>query len=424
MKNTILKYMPIAAALLLAVSCTKDDDTTATIAPQLETSTNTISDNHEATVPFTIKVVTGNKISKIGCTDNGAQGVQLYFTQEEVDKLTMDLYDQGNQWLGQLTLKNVDGTFSGKVLKTLSVGEEIVCQTSDYPDDSEEMKETSDISLEDLLEHTPRLFAGSFTYGEDESVQLTDMNAYLEIFMSPNQHRILYEVSGPPSFTRKYELNSEGKIWIAFLNVGSRSNLDGKKTLDGFHFLKPFDVKPGNIYTIDRSGWVDLGLDNQMLWADANLSGPNAVEKDGNYFYNFENATKDLPEHASLPSGSHSDGSEIKMLFQNCNWVPVYDDNNVFVGYNVFEEGLSDPDKHPHIYLPAARGLEFDEAKQTYKYIQFSEKTGVYWTNTKRSDTQYYSTLLREPPMTTDNIAFYIKTTSFLSVRPVRHIDD
>ena len=85
MKSTFLKFLPIAAAVLLATSCSKDNDGDNSIAtdPVVETQ-NFASPTESTAIPFTIKVVTGGSLSKIGYNDDGGK-VQPSFSDGDVN---------------------------------------------------------------------------------------------------------------------------------------------------------------------------------------------------------------------------------------------------------------------------------------------------------------------------------------------------
>ena len=123
MKKTFLKMLPIVAAVLLATSCSKDNDGDNSVAPVIDTPdpiVNNEVDNQPKTVPFSIDVVSGGALSKIAYADDGTV-VTMKFDADEVKKLKMTVSykkDESTTVSTDLTLESVNdegnGTFKGE----------------------------------------------------------------------------------------------------------------------------------------------------------------------------------------------------------------------------------------------------------------------------------------------------------------------
>ena len=302
MKRTFLTILPIAAALLLATSCSKDsDDNNVSIIdnPQpAETIEQPAEQPAETTVkiPFTVKVGGGESLSKIGYAlqkdgDNdiwnkvtrtfdegdlatGTHPITLTVNGAETNSgitestLSLKKDDDGKFYFeGDITVDaDKKDAFNGETGIAL-VGEFSVSGTAALPTSSDE-------SLAKLMEtcaHTYKTKDGEFT-SKSPSIKLYDQNVYLAIQMSPLQHNIDVTIGDAPS---NYPMNSDGQVWIALAaNTAVSTNFLSKDASD---------VVAGHIYTIDRSGFVDLGIAGGILWADKNI-GATKVYDYGDYY--------------------------------------------------------------------------------------------------------------------------------------------
>ena len=409
MKKTFLKFLPIAAAVLLATSCSKDNDGDNSVAPAPVETQNFASPTESSptesnAVPFSIKVVTGNSLSKIGYSDNGK--VTPAFTTDDVtNNLSMTISD-GSTTFGTLTLTNVDGTFEGTLDPEPADGTELTA-TIKYKESS--TTTTSITSITDLMESCAHTYTGTFKYKETDKVMLTDNNAYIEIIMSPLQKDIDLTIGGTPqNFAMK-----DGKVWIAVADGTTfTTNFTAEKTCTA-----------GRITTINRSGFVDLGIPSGILWADKNLGATNVYDY-GNYYAWGEVETKDdyswdsykyangdehqLTKYCPTDKNDDWDGvgtpdgittlessddaatatnskwkmpesSDFAALNTNCNWIWVDNYNGSSVaGYVVYKKKSGDSPSYSvaeatHIFFPAA-GYR-DPA------LNYGGSGGYYWSS-------------------------------------------
>jgi hypothetical protein len=266
MKRRFFRVLPLAVAVLLATSCSKDeknDNEVVNNGTEVVTPENTVK-----TVPFTLKVKTA-KISKVAYSDAGGSGdVTPSFSEQDVtDKLAMTIKEGTNE-LGQLPLQNIDGTFSGNITKPSSetatlIGTITIAGT----------KTSSTTSLVDLMENCGHVYTtAEFSYNTTDKVSLTDDKSYIEFTLAEGQKQV--SVNGT-----WYDVNQTShKAWVA-VEGGTTvtTRIKGSK-----------DVTAGVIYTITCEDYVDLGLKFNVLWKTENEIGSSiSKEIEGTTYYVF-----------------------------------------------------------------------------------------------------------------------------------------
>ena len=365
MKKSFLKFLPLMAAVMLTTACSKDDENQDMVSP----------DNKEQIakgelIPFSIKVATNHKLSKAGSfSEDENKNINIAFHANDVNTLKMTL--QSSVDFGQvayLTLTNINGTFEGEIPASW-VGQTIKATVGLLNNNAI----SSDISLLDLMGKCNHPLAGEFKVGVNSSVTLTDQNAYFEIKMSPLQHKLDVSINGAE---KTVDLSKDGIVWIA-VNTSSYSFADFKTN---FYTKAQDNIKPGQIYTINREGFVDLGLSNGTLWADKNV-GANTFEDAGNYYRENDAALDNL----SLPTGDGNDDADMTILKNECTWKFVFDENDpsVVKGFNVFKKNGSNTSTEAHIYLPAAGSLNTAGEPTT------AENVGFYWSSSTTPFSRY-----------------------------------
>ena len=296
MKKQFFKFLPLMAAVLLATSCSKDDDNNA---PE--------NGKPQSGIPFSIRVNTGND------------------------------------------------------------------QPITY----------SDISLQNLLENCAHTFKTQkpFTYGTKE-ITLTDQNAYLKISMSVCQHKLVVKSGDADSKAVECKLSATGGVWVA---VPSYTAL----TVGSFISKRADEVEASKIYTIDRSGLVDLGIRDGILWADRNINAENVYDY-GVYFYDWLDgtygSTNPVSAPLSIPKAKYSESdNDFYNLKMDCDWEWTTNYNNSGkAGYIVYKKGGSNISKDPHIFLPAA-GYNANGTTTT-----FAGSKGYYWSSNRESSGRIY----------------------------------
>lgn len=387
------------AAVMLTTACSKDDENQDIVTP----------DNNEQIakgelIPFSIQVVTDNQLSKAGAfSEDNKKNIKIAFADADVNVLKMTLQSKVNFGdVAYLTLKNINGTFEGDIPASW-VGQTIKATVGLLNGSAI----SSDISLLDLMGKCNHPLAGEFKVGVNSSVTLTDQNAYFEIKMSPLQHKLDVSINGAE---KTVDLSNDGKVWVA-VNTSSYSFADFKTN---FYTKAQDNIKPGQIYTINREGFVDLGLSNGTLWADKNV-GANTFEDAGNYYREDDAALDNL----SLPTGGGNDDADMTILKNECTWKFVFDENDpsVVKGFNVFKKNGSNTSTEAHIYLPAAGSLNTAGEPTT------AENVGFYWSSSTTSYSRYGLKVDNSWGNNDEDICIYEYDTYNVqfSVRTVRH---
>ena len=299
MKKTLIKFLPLMAAVMIATSCSKDDDTNTIASPE---NAEPAVEAQTKYIPFSLTVSNGRSLKKIAFEGNSDQDIKVSFEKSDEQNLTMDIVSTDDPNLNStLKLTNYEkGIFSGEINEKL-LGKTVYAiiwfenTYIDKPDDNtapkgftknlvtgigsedeEEPNFYSTVSLQDLMGKCTHIFRSeNFTLKEGSTIKLTDQTNFYEIIMSPNQHQ--FDASDGYEY-QTIKLNKEGKVWIACGDV-FETNFYFNYSKDG-----------GNIFTIDRSGFVDLGIQG-ILWADKNIGAENSYDP-GNYYAWGETETK------------------------------------------------------------------------------------------------------------------------------------
>ncbi len=352
MKKTFLRILPVVAAVLLATSCSKEDngdvnsvDTPQTTEVPDPTPEQPAEQSKTVKVPFSVKVDGGESLSKITYAlkkddkDNDIWNKVLRtFDDDDLPKgkhpisLTVKGAAEGSG-ITESTIpltKGTDGKFyfegdievaSDKVAEFKAEGEDDkgIALVGEFTVDGTPLPTSSAVSLAALMTscaHTYKTKDGEFT-SKSSSVMLYDQNVYLAVQMSRLQHTLDVKVSG--NALSECNLSNDGQVWIA---------LEGGKSVSTNFLTKTAeDVVAGHIYTIDRSGFVDLGIPG-ILWADHNIGGTNP-EDYGNYYAWGETAEK---EQYAWATYKYAEGSE--------NTLTKYCYNSDY-GYGNFTDELS-----------------------------------------------------------------------------------
>ena len=419
MKKTFLKILPLAVAVLLATSCSKDNDSNVAPAPvetQNIASPSESSPTESKSVPFSIKVVGGGSLSKIAYADDGSTVTTKF---EESDRGNVALYVTDTYVTICLTLAEVDeqgvATFEGDWGETSEPAEGTEMYAYCHYN-GESTVTTSTTSLTDLMKNCAHTYTGTFEYKTDDKVMLTDNNAYIEIIMSPLQKDIDLTIGGTP---QNFDMK-DGKVWIAVAGGTTfTTNFTGEKT---------YTCTAGRITTINRAGFVDLGIPG-ILWADRNLGATNVYDY-GNYYawgevepkfdyswgsYSYGRDKKEGETHEMVnkycptdksdwyegktpddittlepaddaatvtnPKWKMPTQSDFAALTSNCHWEWVDNYNGSSVkGYVVYKKKSGDSPSYSvaddtHIFLPAA-GHCIDDTPPSFK-----GSDGKYWSS-------------------------------------------
>jgi hypothetical protein len=388
MKKTFLRILPVVAAVLLATSCSKDDngDVNSVDTPQATEDPNPTPEQSAeqaktVKIPFSVNVDGGESLSKITYAlqkdgedkdiwnkvtrsfddddlPTGKHPINLKVTGDGITESTIPL------------TKGTDGKFyfegeievaSEKVAEFNS--ETGIALVGEFSVTGTALPTSSAVSLAALMTscaHTYKTKDGEFT-SKSTSVTLYDQNVYLAVQMSPLQHTLDVKIND--AALSNCNLSNDGQVWIA---------LEGGKSVD-FNFLSKSasEVAAGHIYTINRERCVDLGIkyDDKYtgdLWADRNIGATNVYDYGNYYTFNQTNGLEGETSPVTLPwvvpTGGESTtynpkypDTDFKNLYNSCTWTWTSNySGRGKAGYIVYKRGGSDISKDPHIFLPAA----------------------------------------------------------------------
>jgi len=286
MKKNFLKFLPVAAALILATSCSKDDDNTTAITPDPTPTpaADTVAKQGYTTVPFTIKVTTGSKLSKMGLGDRGSAGVQPKF--EDGDELTITGGKDENSeptvtgifnytssensvavFKGEFKVK--DGVTLSNVELTASIGKAVEAKDGQYP---------AYPTIAEAVRNTSYQTSKSFKTTDLESggsIQLAEQNAYLEISVSYLDNVDINK--------KDYDL-TKGHVYVV-LPGGTNVNSEALE-------LNDKECQAGNIYTITKTKFKEdaeftVGVDENDQPIKVKFSSGNLQYNPANQEWRF-----------------------------------------------------------------------------------------------------------------------------------------
>lgn len=256
MTKRFLKVLPLAAAVLLATSCSKDDNNE-------EVNIENQPKAEKVTIPFSVKVNTGNSISKIAYTQDGndVSKFNVSFTDEDVNTI-MRITSEGNIEETDLTLVKDGDNFVFKGEITLADGktEEDFNNGFDITGSFGEAGTsivTSTTSLADAMGKCSHQYTSTFS-SNAETINLDDNYAYLEMSCSAQQTKFQLTIGDN---TADYTPNANKKIWIAVPNGTSVTG----------NMIKSMTVVGGKVYRADRTDVVDLGPSVSVVWTLQNV---------------------------------------------------------------------------------------------------------------------------------------------------------
>ena len=308
MKKILIKWLPIAAAVMLATACSKDDSIV-----------NSSNNDKYVSVPYSIMVNNGTSLSKINYSDaDGAIGkvVAREFQPSDVDNITMTVTGYGIN-SSELTLKstNIGGKdvyyFAGNInvssqfLQNFKDGKLTLKGSFTTGPEGASITESSE-SLLHLVTNCTHEYVASFVSNAD-GLSLVDQNAYLSLFrINYSDNNIYFEIDG---HTKTLPLNTDYKLWVA---VDGGSNL----------FIPQFNIQnktaePGRIYNLNRVGASGITLNETSL---------TLSNKYGDNNYQFQLTATVLPNNCTNP----------KVEWHSSNYSVAYVDENglVYVLYN------------------------------------------------------------------------------------------
>ena len=276
MKRSFLTFLPIMAALLLATSCSKDDDTNTVINNEQTNAepapVEVVAQPEYVKIPFSVKVDNGAKLSKISYSESDTK-ITRSFEQSDVEKnLTMSVTGDGIESGSTLTLKKDGDNFifegeisveSGKEEAFTTTGIEL---TGTFGTPLTEAA-TSTTSLLDLMQICNHEYKATFQSNATDAIVIYDQNAYFHFTLAPTQTKMKISTGEYSEF----KTNADGtkEIWIAVAGgttvKGNLVSTSGLATV------------ASKIYNANRTDVVDLGL--SVLWCTSNANSPETGQK-------------------------------------------------------------------------------------------------------------------------------------------------
>ena len=347
----------IAAALMFAASCGKEDGSDSAIVqePTTESVTQAEPQNVEEPVattrPIVIRATKGETLSKVSSED----GYTLTF--DASDKLVLN-YADGSECI---TL-DMEGDGAGKTTATFK-GE--IPTAADYKELYAEIGTAlsgvacSNTSLADVVSTNCYMKSSNFTYDpskEITGVELVDQNAYLVFNVAAGQKKV--ELGGT-----WYPTDADITNRAVYFAIPSGQAISGRF----FGTKKADEVVAGKIYTIKRENVVDPGV--SVLWCVSNENG--VYEK-----LNWDEAMAAYPNENSsgfkLPTAD-----QFKELTGQTTVANVTVTPNWKTGTGV-EAGLVVSTAYAELFFPAEGWDNPDNDLGTVGSYWTSSSTGIY----------------------------------------------
>lgn len=289
MTKVFLKVLPFAAAVLFLASCSKDDSND-------EKSVENQPKVEKVVIPFSVKVNTGNSISKIAYAQDGNdvskftvnftdddKGTKMHIVSaDNIEETDLVLDKEGDNFVfkGEITLaedKTEDDFLNGFDI-TGSFGEagDAVVQST--------------TSLADAMSNCSHQYTSTFK-SNAETINLDDNYAYLEFLLSSNQTKFNLTIGGNSA---DYTPNSNKKIWFAIPNG---TEVTG-------NLVKTMTVAGGKVYRADRTDVVDLGPSVSVLWTLKNIGASTSTDFGNEYSWNTGVTPIPIPDGYRMPSNA------------------------------------------------------------------------------------------------------------------------
>lgn len=370
MKRSFLTFLPIMAALLLATSCSKDDDTNTVINNEQTNAepapVEVVAQPEYVKIPFSVKVDNGAKLSKISYSESDTK-ITRSFEQSDVDNnLTMAVTGDGIASGSTLTLKKDGDNFffegeievqSGREDDFTTTGIEL---TGTFGTPLTEAA-TSTTSLLDLMRTCSHEYKATFQSNATDAIVIYDQNAYFCFSLAETQTKFQLTIGSgePQDFTPDA---TSHKIWIAVAGgttvKGNLVSTSGLATV------------ASKIYNANRTDVVDLGPTFSVLWKTAN-EGASSTTEYGSY-YQWSDACSSFGTAESPNEGSSyrlPTKDELSALGTG-TWTT---ENSV--------KGRVFSTDYGSLFLPAA-GIDFDSC---------AGSEGFYWSGESAADDCAYS---------------------------------
>lgn len=268
MKKTFLRILPVVAAVLLATSCSKDNDNDANSVVNNNETEQQPTESGYVSIPFSVGIAADNGLSKITCTndaenpklvhrsfDNGdvEKGLKLTVTGTDIEESVLTLENAGTvdapiyKFSGNINVKSdkVTAFNDGDVIMKGTLGTQLT------------EPKWSTTSLSDAMTKYAYEISDEFVSKEGTVITLRDQNAYLVFNVAAGQKKV--ELGGT-----WYPTDADITNRAVYFAIPSGQEISGR-----FFGTKNADeVVAGKIYTINRENVVDPGV--SVLWCVSN----------------------------------------------------------------------------------------------------------------------------------------------------------
>ena len=282
-KNILPKFLPIAAAILLATSCSKDGDNDANIVnpnPEPETIEVPVAEPQHYTLDFSLTVSNGASLSK---ADANAPVFPEF--QDELSYF-LTITADGTQ-VADLPIKTIaDDRRSATFVGELDFGTNAELKAA-VENKTTALVASLNAAMKSVVESYSTLDdalsasyyeSAAFDYevGGVEGISLVSRCAFIEFIVADGQKKVNIDDDWYPK---------EGKISGNYVCVAIPVE-GGSKSVTTRYKKSAKTVSPNTIYTITCTDAVDLGqtVDGEIiLWATCNL-GATSPEQYGNSY--------------------------------------------------------------------------------------------------------------------------------------------
>ncbi len=292
MRTKLFKMLPLMAAVLLATSCSKDDDGKEAVEIQ------------STTIPFSITVNSKSAVSKISATDNGATVSPIFTADDKLKITTLDgkvLAEALSIREGSISEDGKSATFEGLLdTKDVTLTSGVTDLTGEVGNLSLSYPEAK-TNITEAIQYGSHQ-KGNFTYKSDGSsiILMSEQNSYIEVncdYKKGEKVPFYFKSDSYPSFVVELQLDDNGKGCIV---------VPGSMTVDCYE-LDVYDksTKVGKISTIKRIGVTEIILDKTEM--ELNIDDEETLS-----------VMSILPDNASNKNYNwHSDNEEVATVDEN-----------------------------------------------------------------------------------------------------------
>ncbi|MBO7565889.1 MAG: hypothetical protein J6T60_02175 [Bacteroidales bacterium] len=277
MKTNILsKYLPIAAAILLATSCSKDGDNDNNVVnnPDTKITVTPVSEPQHYTLDFTLTVSNATSLSKVGYPSDLNGTIAPEFENTDVLTITAGTTVVANIGSPAIADGNHKATFTGSLDFGTDADLKAAVESGSTKLVASIGTKTTAIAsyntLADALTSCSYYESTAFDYvaGGVDNILLVNRYAFIEFNVADGQKKVNVNSEWYPS----------GDDVISGKYICVAVPVDGASASVSTRFKKNAkDVEPGTIYTINSSDVVDLGL--SVLWCTSNANSPETEQK-------------------------------------------------------------------------------------------------------------------------------------------------